>query len=92
MLTYANMQGLDREHALMLTGALPSLMLNHLQVQHTSAYVSIHRAYVSIRLMLTGALPSLMLNHLQVQHTSAYVSTRAYVSNREHTPVYVEHT
>ncbi len=32
-LAHTNMQGLDREHALMLTGALPSLMLNHLQSQ-----------------------------------------------------------
>ena len=62
MLTYANMQGLDREHALMLTGALPTLMLNHLQVQQ--AYVSIRRAYVSI----------LMLNHLQ-SYDSMYRNT-----------------
>lgn len=26
------MHGLDREHAIMLTGAIPTLMLNHLQV------------------------------------------------------------
>jgi hypothetical protein len=30
-LAQTNMQGLDREHALMLTAALPTLMLNHLQ-------------------------------------------------------------
>jgi hypothetical protein len=64
MLTYANMQGLDREHALMLTGALPTLMLNHLQVQHTSVYVEHTWAYVSI----------LMLNHLQ-SHDSIYRNT-----------------
>ncbi len=32
-LAHTNMRGLDREHALMLTAALPSLMLNHLQSQ-----------------------------------------------------------
>ena len=32
-LAHTNMRGLDREHALMLTAALPTLMLNHLQSQ-----------------------------------------------------------
>jgi len=31
--THTNMAGLDREHALMLTAALPTIMLNHLQTQ-----------------------------------------------------------
>jgi len=31
--THTNMDGLDREHALMLTAALPTIMLNHLQTQ-----------------------------------------------------------
>jgi len=36
-LTHTNMRGLDREHALMLTGVLPTLMLNHLQ-SHDDIY------------------------------------------------------
>ena len=36
-LAHTNMHGLDREHALMLTAALPTLMLNHLQ-SHDSVY------------------------------------------------------
>ena len=36
-LAQTNMQGLEREHALMLTAALPTLMLNHLQ-SHDSSY------------------------------------------------------
>ena len=32
-LAHTNMHGLDREHALMLTAALPTLLLNHLQSQ-----------------------------------------------------------
>ena len=36
-LTHTNMNGLDREHALMLTGVLPTLMLNHLQ-SHDDKY------------------------------------------------------
>ena len=32
-LAHTNMRGLDREHALMLTAALPALILNHLQSQ-----------------------------------------------------------
>jgi putative membrane protein len=35
-LAHTNMQGLDREHALMLTAAIPTLMLNHLQSQDSS--------------------------------------------------------
>lgn len=36
-LTHTNMGGLDREHALMLTGVLPTVMLNHLQ-SHDDVY------------------------------------------------------
>jgi len=36
-LTHTNMNGLDREHALMLTGVLPTVMLNHLQ-SHDDKY------------------------------------------------------
>ena len=36
-LAHTNMRGLDREHALMLTAALPTLMLNHLQ-SHDAVY------------------------------------------------------
>ena len=36
-LTHTNMRGLDREHALMLTGVLPTVMLNHLQ-SHDDIY------------------------------------------------------
>jgi predicted membrane chloride channel (bestrophin family) len=36
-LAHTNMHGLDREHALMLTGAIPTLMLNHLQ-SHDGQY------------------------------------------------------
>jgi hypothetical protein len=39
-LAHTNMHGLDREHALMLTGAIPTLMLNHLQA-HDSQYRTI---------------------------------------------------
>jgi hypothetical protein len=42
-LAHTNMLGLDREHALMLTSALPALMLNHLQVHtNTSNDLSIY--------------------------------------------------
>lgn len=36
-LAHTNMHGLDREHALMLTGSIPTLMLNHLQ-SHDDKY------------------------------------------------------
>jgi putative membrane protein len=38
-LAHTNMRGLDREHALMLTAALPTLILNHLQ-SHNANYRS----------------------------------------------------
>ncbi len=57
--------------------------------QHTSAYVSIRQAYVSICQMRICS----RAQHSQ-QHTSAYVSIRqhtsAYVSIRQHTSAYVK--
>jgi hypothetical protein len=78
---YANMQGLDREHALMLSHVCSrmltyanmldrehALMLSH-ACSRMLTYANMQGLDREHALMLTGALPSLLLNHLQVQHT-----------------------